>query len=61
MAVIPIVYRWNQITKGANSCSGYITYNSIVQRMGQTATNSPSKADVNGLIEFINVPQNGIY
>ena len=49
-------FRWNQITKGNNSCSGYITYNSIVQRMGKTATNSLSKADVNGLIEFIEAP-----
>ena len=49
-------FRWNQITKGANSSSGYITFNSIVQRLGQTATNSLSKADVNGLVEFIEAP-----
>ena len=32
------VYRWNQITKGSGSCSGYITYNSVVQRLGLTTT-----------------------
>ena len=50
------VYRWNQITKGSGSCSGYITLNSIVQRMGQTTTSVLKKADVNGLVEFIEAP-----
>lgn len=50
------VFRWSQITKGSDSCSGYITYNSIVQRMGLEATNSLKKADLNGLVEFIDAP-----
>ena len=50
------VFRFNQITKGSNGCSGYITQNSIVQRMGLMATNSLKKADINGLVEFIQSP-----
>lgn len=50
------VYRWNQITKGSGSCSGYITLNSNIQRMGQTTTSVLRKADINGLVEFINAP-----
>ncbi len=50
------VYRWNQITKGSNSCSGFISQNSIVQRMGLTTTSSLNKADLNGLVEFIDAP-----
>jgi len=50
------VYRWNQITKGSGSCSGYITYNSVVQRLGLTTTSVLNKADVNGLVEFIDSP-----
>ena len=50
------VYRWNQITKGSGSCSGYITLNSNIQRMGQTTTSVLSKADINGLVEFIDAP-----
>ena len=50
------VFRWNQITRGSDGCSGYFTYNSIVQRVGDTATNSLKKADINGLVEFIDSP-----
>jgi hypothetical protein len=50
------VYRWNQVTKGANTCTGYITYNGIVQRLGRTSTSSLHKADVDGLVEFITAP-----
>lgn len=50
------VYRWNQITKGSGTCSGYITYNSIIQRIGQTTTSVLKKADINGLVEFIDAP-----
>ena len=42
------VFRWNQVTKGANGCSGYFTYNTggtaYVQRVGLTQTNSLKKA-----------------
>jgi len=50
------VFRWNQITKGANGCSGYFTYNSVVQRTGLTQTNSLKKASLNSLVEFISSP-----
>jgi len=49
-------FRWNQVNKSSNSCTGYITYNSIVQRLGTTATNSLHKAEINGLVEFITAP-----
>jgi len=49
-------FRWNQVNKSANSCTGYITYNSVVQRLGTTATNSLHKAEVNGLVEFVTAP-----
>lgn len=54
------VFRWNQITKGANGCSGYFTYNTggtaYVQRIGLTQTNSLKKASLNSLVEFISTP-----
>ena len=50
------VFRWTQVTKGSNGSSGYLTYNSNVQRVGLTATNSLKKADLNGLVEFISSP-----
>jgi len=51
------VFRWNQVNKGANTSTGYITQNSgIVQRMGQTATNALNKAEVNSLVEFVSSP-----
>ena len=50
------VFRWNQVTKGANTCTGYITYNAFVQRLGSVATNSLHKLQVNGLAEFITAP-----
>ncbi len=49
-------FRWTQVTKGANGCSGYFTLNSNVQRIGLTATNALTKADLNGLVEFISSP-----
>jgi hypothetical protein len=49
-------FRWNQVTRGSNTSTGYITYNAFVQRMGSAATNSLSKAQVNGLVEFIASP-----
>lgn len=49
-------FRWTQVTKGANACSGYFTLNSNVQRTGLTATNSLKKAELNGLVEFISSP-----
>jgi len=50
------VFRWNQITKGSNGCSGYFTYNSVVQRTDLTQTNSLKKAGLNSLVEFISSP-----
>ena len=49
-------YRWNQVTKGNNTCTGYITYNSIIQRFGDSSTSVLRKAEVNGLVEFITAP-----
>jgi len=50
------VFRWNQVSKSANTCTGYITYNAFVQRLGSPATNQLSKLQVNGLAEFITAP-----
>ena len=50
------VFRWTQVTKAANGCSGYFTYNSNVQRVGDTSANSLAKANLNGLVEFISSP-----
>ena len=49
-------YRWSQVSKGANTCTGYITYNSIVQRLGDMASYPLRKLEVNGLVEFIDTP-----
>ena len=50
------VYRWNQVTRSNNSCTGYITYNSFVQRLGDSASAPLRKLEVNGLVEFITSP-----
>lgn len=52
------VYRWSQSSKSNNVSTGYITYNSVVQRLGNNAlANSPlQKLEQNSLIEFISYP-----
>jgi hypothetical protein len=51
------VFRWNQINKGSETSTGYITQNSgIVQRMGKTATNALNRAEINSLVEFVTDP-----
>lgn len=50
------VYRWNQVTKGNNSSSGYITLNSIIQRLGDSATQPMRKLESNAMAEFITSP-----
>lgn len=49
-------YRWNQVSKGSNTCTGYLTYNSLVQRLGDSATYPMRKLEQNSLIEFITAP-----
>lgn len=49
-------YRWNQVTKGSNTSTGYITYNSDVQSLGATGSSAMRKLEVNGLAEFITAP-----
>lgn len=49
-------YRWNQVTKGSNTSTGYITYNGNVQPLGETGLDSLRKLEVNGLAEFITAP-----
>ena len=54
------VFRWNQITKGATSSSGYFTLNTgsgpYIQRVGLVQTNALRKASLGGLVEFISSP-----
>ena len=54
------VFRWNQVTKGATGCSGYLTFNNgssnYIQRVGLTQTNALRKASLNSLVEFISSP-----
>lgn len=50
------VFRWNQVSKGNKTCSGYLTFNTVVQRLGTVATNSLKKLEPNGLVEFITAP-----
>lgn len=50
------VYRWNQVTVGNNNCTGYITLDSIIQRMGDTGSYPLRKLEPNGLVEFITSP-----
>jgi hypothetical protein len=50
------VYRWNQVTKGNESCSGYVTYNSVIQRLGESAISVMRKLEENALAEFIASP-----
>ena len=50
------VYRWNQIPKAVGVVAVILRSNSNIQRMGQTTTSVQEKADINGLVEFINAP-----
>jgi hypothetical protein len=49
-------YRWNLVTSGNNSSSGYVTYNGVVQRLGEVGTYNMRKLEVNSLVEFITTP-----
>tara|TARA_R110000868_G_scaffold115478_3_gene308346 strand:- start:23183 stop:26713 length:3531 start_codon:yes stop_codon:yes gene_type:complete len=49
-------YRWNQVTKGYNTSTGYITLNGVIKSLGSTSTGSLTKLEVNGLAEFITTP-----
>jgi hypothetical protein len=49
-------YRWNQVTKGSNTSTGYITFNGIVQPLGETGANASRKLEVNSIAEFITSP-----
>lgn len=50
------IYRWNQITGGNDSCSGYITNGGIIQRLGESATSVMRKLEENSLAEFVERP-----
>jgi len=50
------VYRWNQITSGNSSSTGYITLNGVVQNFGTAAAAPLDKLSENGLVEFITSP-----
>jgi hypothetical protein len=54
-------YRWNQVTKGHNTSTGYITYNSVVQRLGDMGSYPMRKLEPNGLVEFITAPYKSGY
>ena len=46
--------RWNQVTKGSNTCTGYITDDTaVVQRVGYSGVSPMDKITVNSLIEFV--------
>ena len=49
-------YRWNQVTKGSNTSTGYITYNGVVQPLGESGATPLRKLEVDGLVEFITSP-----
>jgi hypothetical protein len=51
-------YEWQQITKGYNGSTGYLTKNSIIQRAGSTAATILSAIRPNSMIEFIDAPYN---
>lgn len=50
------VYRWNQVTAGNDSSTGYLTYNGVVQRLGEVGPHIMRKLEVNSLVEFITTP-----
>lgn len=50
-------FRWNQISKGSNTSTGYITNDTgAVQRIGANGSTPMDKLDVNTLIEFVTPP-----
>jgi len=49
--------RWNQITKGSNTSSGYITNDvGVVQRVNSNGTVPLNKIEINSLIEYVTSP-----
>jgi len=49
-------YRWNQSTSASNTSTGYITFNTPVQRVGKLAADPMKKIQKNSLVEFITTP-----
>jgi|TARA_B110000858_G_scaffold163087_1_gene188492 hypothetical protein len=49
-------YRWNQTTSASNTSTGYLTFNTPVQRVGSLASDPMKKIQKNSLIQFITTP-----
>ena len=50
-------FRWNQVTKGANTSTGYLTDDtSTIQRIKSTGIAPMNKIDINAIIEFVTPP-----
>lgn len=49
--------RWNQVTKGSNTSSGYITDDTgVVQRINENGTTPLNKIEINSLVEYVTTP-----
>ena len=52
-------YQWNQVTSnGTGQTSGYITRNSVVERVGKSASTAVKEIKLGSIIEFIESPYN---
>jgi hypothetical protein len=50
-------FRWNQVTKGANTSTGYLTNDtSTIQRVKSNGVAPMDKIDINSIIEFVTPP-----
>jgi hypothetical protein len=50
-------FRWNQVTKGGNTSTGYLTNDaSIIQRVKANGIAPMNKIDINSIIEFVTPP-----
>lgn len=53
-----ISFEWQQITSGYNGSTGYFTKNSVIERVGETATTDMVEARPGSIVEFIETPYN---
>ena len=51
-------FQWNQVSKSSMNSTGYLTRNSLVERVGPSASTSLQDIKVGSIIEFIESPYN---
>jgi hypothetical protein len=49
-------FEWQQISKGYQGSTGYLTRNGVIERVGSTATSSLQYAQPGAIVEFVETP-----